>query len=119
MFGSQLGIEAVANIAEDSIETDVSIIPISDIVTETVVSIPDRIDTQYYLKTASTVNAEILFKKAVQTTTYTRSFNRIDDYFSYVGGLVGTIIGLFFIMGPYTEKAFEVSLAKKVLLDNN
>ena len=37
---------------------------------------------------------------------------------SYVGGLVGTIIGLIFIMGPYTEKAYEVSLAKKVMVDN-
>ena len=49
---------------------------------------------------------------------YKRGFNKIDTYFSYVGGLVGTIIGLIFIMGPYTEKTYEISLAKKVLLDN-
>ena len=36
-----------------------------------------------------------------------------------MGGLVGTIIGLIFIMGPYTEKTYEVSLAKKVMLDND
>jgi hypothetical protein len=36
-----------------------------------------------------------------------------------VGGLVGTIIGLIFIMGPYTERAYEISLARKVMLDND
>ena len=51
--------------------------------------------------------------------TYKRTFNKLDAYFSYVGGLVGTIIGLIFIMGPYTEKTYEVSLAKKVMLDND
>ena len=51
--------------------------------------------------------------------TYKRTFNKLDAYFSYVGGLVGTIIGLIFIMGPYTEKAYEVSLARKVLLAND
>ena len=32
---------------------------------------------------------------------------------------MGTIIGLIFIMGPYTEKAYELSLAKKVMIDND
>ena len=52
-------------------------------------------------------------------TTYERSFNKIDAYFSYVGGLVGTIIGLIFIMEFYTEKAYEVSLSRKIMLDND
>ena len=42
----------------------------------------------------------------------------MDSYLSYVGGLVGTIITLVFFMGKYTEKAYEVSLSKKVLVDN-
>ena len=35
-----------------------------------------------------------------------------------MGGLVGTIVTLVFFMGKYTEKAYEVSLCKKVLVDN-
>ena len=45
---------------------------------------------------------EVLFGKSPESTTYERSFNKIDAYFSYVGGLVGTIIGLIFIMEFYT-----------------
>lgn len=52
-------------------------------------------------------------------STYQRNFNKLDAYFSYVGGLVGTIIGLIFIMSFYTEKAYEVSLAKKIFLDQD
>lgn len=32
---------------------------------------------------------------------------------------MGTLIGLFFVMSFYTEKAYEVSIAKKILVDNN
>lgn len=38
---------------------------------------------------------------------------------SYIGGLVGTLIGLIFFMGPYTEKAYELSLAKKIMTNND
>ena len=62
---------------------------------------------------------ELYFRKSPATVTYTRSFNKIDAYFSYVGGLVGTILGLIFIMEFYTEKAYEISLAKKVMTDND
>ena len=57
--------------------------------------------------------------KSPTVTTYKRSFNKVDSYLSYVGGLVGTVISLIFIMEFYTEKAYEVSIARKVLLDNN
>ena len=53
-----------------------------------------------YLKTAALPFAQIYFKKSSKLVTYSRDFNKFDDYFSYVGGLLGTIIGLFFIMGP-------------------
>lgn len=63
--------------------------------------------------------AQINFNAAAKSSTITRSFNKIDEYLSYVGGLVGTIIGIFFIMSFYTEKAYEVSIAKKLLVDDD
>ena len=59
-----------------------------------------------YFKNSKRAFAQIMFSKAGFTTTYTRSFNKIDAYFSYVGGLVGTIIGLIFILNNYTQKAY-------------
>ena len=46
--------------------------------------------------------AVVTFRKSYESVIYKRSFNKVDTYFSYVGGLIGTIIGLIFIMGPYT-----------------
>ena len=69
----------------------------------------------FYLKT---YYADITFKKSPKVTQYQRSFNKVDSYLSYIGGLMGTIVTLVFFMGKYTERAYEVSLSKKVLVDN-
>ena len=45
-------------------------------------------------------------------------FNKLDNYLSYVGGLIGTIIVIFITMSFYTEKAYEISIGKKLLLDD-
>ena len=76
--------------------------PFKSVVPEKIIHIPDQITLMPYMKTANDPYAEISFKKSFQTVNYERSFNKVDAYFSYVGGLVGTIIGLIFIMGPYT-----------------
>ena len=62
--------------------------------------------------------SEIVFRRSSIVTKYTRSFNKVDSYLSYIGGLVGTIVTLVFFMGKYTEKAYEVSLSNKILIDN-
>ncbi len=67
-----------------------------------------------YLMTAYRPYAQISFNKASFTTTYTRNFNKVDTYFSYVGGLIGTIIGLMFILNSYSQKAYEISIAHKL-----
>ena len=61
----------------------------------------------------------ITFKSSKANATYQRSFNKIDAYFSYVGGLIGTIIGLMLIMEKYNEKAYEISLGKRIFRDDD
>lgn len=46
--------------------------------------------------------------------TYDRSFNKIDNYFSYVGGLIGTILGVMIVMNSYSEKAYGISIASQL-----
>ena len=60
----------------------------------------------------------ITFKSSKANATYQRSFNKIDAYFSYAGGLIG-IIGLMLIMERYNEKAYEISLGKRIFRDND
>ena len=119
-FSSTLGVRAFADIEEIIIETDDSLMPYADIVTEKLIHVSDSFISAPFIVTATTTRmANIIIKKSPKIVTYHRKFNKLDDYLSYVGGLVGTIIGLLFIMRPYTERAYEVSLAKKVLLDND
>ena len=80
--------------------------------------LPDPFVNTHFMTNIHSNLAELYFFKSSKTTTYERSFNKADAYLSYVGGLVGTIISLIFIMEFYTEKAYEVSIARKVMLDN-
>ena len=72
-----------------------------------------------FLKTNAKPYAVINFSKAPTTVTHTRSFNKFDTYFSYVGGLIGTIIGLIFLIQFYTQKAFEISISHKLLKNSD
>ena len=56
--------------------------------------------------------------KSAKSDKFSRDFYKIDSFFSYVGGLMGTLIFIFFILKFYSEKSFEVSVAKRILVDN-
>ena len=117
-FSSQLSVQARMEIEYNTIETDVSLMPYSDVVTENVIHISSDFSRTFFIPTPTAPNAEIIFKKSSNNVTYKREFNKVDAYLSYVGGLAGIILGLIIIMGPFTEKAYEISLARKILVDN-
>jgi hypothetical protein len=120
-FTPTLGLSATALIQENSIETEDSIVPfISSVKEESVLSLPSTFRFYHYVpsSTAQQPLAEIRFNKADRKTQYQRSYNTVDEYLAYVGGLIGTIIGLMFVLGIYNQKAYEISLAHKLFKDN-
>ena len=62
---------------------------------------------------------QVILRRSLSTTTYTRSFSKVDEFFSYVGGLIGTIIGFIFIMENYNEKSYEISIAHNIFTTND
>jgi len=58
--------------------------------------------------------ASVVFDRSSVQTTYSRSFNKVDSYFSYVGGLVGTVLLLFFIMSSYSDMSFSIDMANEL-----
>ena len=54
------------------------------------------------------------FMKSSSTSTYKRSFNKIDEFFSYVGGLIGTILGFMLFMSHFSLMAFELDLSQRL-----
>ena len=101
MFTNKLGIQNTVSIEQANIETDISIMPYKDLKTESVTRITKPFHKDYVL-TEGMPYSSIIFKKSSNVVKYTRSFNKVDSYLSYVGGLVGTIITLVFFMGKYT-----------------
>ena len=57
--------------------------------------------------------------KSSASTTYVRSFNKVDQFFSYVGGLVGTILGFMLFMSNFTSMAFTLDLSQSLFTYND
>ena len=57
--------------------------------------------------------ASFLFFKASSKTIYERTFNKVDEFFSYVGGLIGTILGLMLFMSNFSLMSFELDIAQR------
>jgi hypothetical protein len=84
--------------------------PYTDISTEYITTIPNLFSAK--ARPAPTGHyVQLMFTKSSTTTTYARSFNKVDDYFSYVGGLLGTTLLFFFILSSYSEKSYAISIA--------
>lgn len=94
--------------------------PYQDLITEYVPAIPYPF-TSSMIPVASRVSnpaqdvyALVIFTKIAEATIFFRSYTKLDAYFSYVGGLIGTIVGAFILMRHYSECAYLISIAEKV-----
>lgn len=96
-----------------------SIMPYTDIVTDYVTTIPSLFDARSVAVGINNIYAEITFSKSSTTTTYTRSFAKIDDYFSYIGGLIGSSLVIFFMLKSYSERCFLIDIASVILENDN
>lgn len=114
-FTPSMGISARAYIQEHEIDTDISILPFSEQVVDKLVVMPDIFQIGSVPVSANTY-VNIDFVKSGTFTVSSRSFNKIDAYFSYVGGLVGTIISLIFILNTFSERSFEISIASHLFV---
>jgi hypothetical protein len=83
-------------------------------VTEYFVGLPQMFSAQA-IPIVNDVYAQISFTKAATFPVYTRSFSKVDDYLSYVGGLVSTVLLLFFILSAYSSFSYLLEIASKNL----
>jgi hypothetical protein len=60
----------------------------------------------------------ITISKSSQKFTYTQTFMKIDSVIAYVGGLIGSIISVFFILNSFSGTAYFISSAQKVFRYN-
>lgn len=94
-------------ISQYKVDTDISLMPYSNILSESFFACPDR----FISKVVPVVNdnyAQFRFIKASSYRVYTRSFNKVNDFFSYVGGLISVIIVFFFFVGCYSAANYMI-----------
>jgi len=104
-FTTQLGMMSSGFVKDYSIITDVSLMPYSQTVEDDGVVITDLFQNIAYQVTNDNY-ASFFLMKSSSSVAYQRSFNKIDSFLSYVGGLVGTILGFMLIVQAYTEMSF-------------
>lgn len=93
-----------------TIETDESILPTTDLSTVSGGIIGTTAIKNAYSPVTDTYATFYLYKSAT-SIAISRSFQKLDDVLSYIGGLFGTIIMLFFLISSYNTYKFEVNLA--------
>jgi hypothetical protein len=98
------------SVEDFSISTDNSILPTNSIETVSGGIITKTAIKNTYINLDKTYAIFILFKSST-SNNITRSFEKLDNVLSYIGGLFGTVIMFFFILGSYNTYKFEVSLA--------
>ena len=49
--------------------------------------------------------------KSDKTKKYNRSFNKLDNFASYIGGLIGTFISICFIINKYAEVEYCINFS--------
>lgn len=99
-FTSRQGAIIVSHVQEYTIITDESILPFTKNREDSGLIIPELFQTIFFEVTTDVLAQQYFFKSS-SSTTYNRAFYKLDEFFSYVGGLVGVIIGAMAIMNSY------------------
>ena len=105
------GAYSTGYVQDFEIETDESLFPWTESRIEQGLIIPDIFQTIPISVTTDRLASFFLAKPSIKTS-YTRAFSKIDEFFSYVGGLIGTILGLMLFMTNFSLMAFELDLAQ-------
>lgn len=96
---------------EYEIQTDESILPFSDVKIDA-----GGLVSQFALKNPYSISPEtevycmFSFFKSGMTRTYDRTFQKIDEVLSYIGGLFGTIAICLMLINVYNSYSFEITL---------
>ena len=110
-FNKIIGAYSIGYIQDYRIETDQSLLPFTDTHVDEGIVIPEPFTIIPY-SVFSTAYARFYLMKSSSQTTYKRSFNKVDEFFSYVGGLIGTILGFMLFMEKFSLMSFELDVAQ-------
>jgi hypothetical protein len=113
IFSATGGAECQLMMEDYTIDTDESILPFSTIRTDSGGIITKNcIKNRYWIDSTAPdalYGTFFLFKSPI-SRSITRSFQKIDEILSYIGGLFGTIAICLFFIGVYNSYSFEITM---------
>lgn len=113
-FTSKMGGYSNVHVQDYTVITDESILPFTAPKEESGVIVTELFQNINY-EVTNDVYAQLVFYKSSTSVTYNRSFYKVDAFFSYVGGLVGVIMGGMMLLSAYNQDSFELNLANDLL----
>lgn len=113
-FTETTGTVGYAYIGAYSVETDNSVLPYEDYTYITGTKLDTYTTTTIPIKNVNTAKfVQFQFYKSTKTITVTRSYGKILDLFSYVGGLFSIIfVFLSFFFSSYSQYSYEISVGE-------
>ena len=87
------------------VETDLSISPFSDIKIDKG-ALTNNLGQSMSYQIKGTELARIVMRRASTEVLCKRNYKKIDETFSYIGGLFSTIMAMLVILNFYTEMSF-------------
>ena len=62
---------------------------------------------------------KLFIRKSAESVFVVRSFQKIDETFSYIGGLFGTIILLFIFLTLYSKYSYELEMGDNLFKETD
>ena len=114
IFTKEMGLEMNLFYQDVTINSDVSIIPFEDIETDKI-NLLGFFPTLYpYKHTPEKPFARFYMVKDQASVTYTRAVQKVSAVLSFIGGIIGAVLGLLIILNAYTSFSFELAVAYQV-----
>ena len=102
-------------VAEYSINTDQSIWPFTDELIDNGLFIPSTPSIRNF--PISSVFPYYVYIRIIKSTDkyiFQRTVQKLSTIFSYIGGVISSLLTAFFIMNRYTSFSFEISMANEL-----
>ena len=105
--GQSFGSDIMIEIAEYSINTDQSIWPFTDDLVDNGLFIPSTPSIRNFpISSIFPYYIYIRIIKSTDTYTFQRTVQKLSTIFSYIGGVISSLVTAFFVMNKYTSFAF-------------
>lgn len=114
IFGDNLGSETILYFTDYTVSTDYSIWPFEDIVEDKGCIVESLAINHPFQTNINGSYITFTLAKSSNSIVYNREVQKISSVFSFMGGMIGAVSAVLFVIKVYTSVAFEISIALEI-----